>query len=63
MAAFRSRGVRVIIYLVDMLFLNEKREWLVADVNMASDLLQSMEFLINWKNRSLPPLSRWNFWE
>jgi hypothetical protein len=53
MAALRSRGVRVIIYLDDMLFLNEKREGLLADVKMASDLLQRLGFLINWE-KSLP---------
>ena len=36
MAALRSRGVRVIIYLDDMLFLDEEREGLVADVNIGS---------------------------
>jgi hypothetical protein len=63
MVVLRSRGVRVIIYLDDMPFLNEKREGLEADVNMASDLLQRMGFLINWE-KSLPtPLSHWNSWE
>ncbi len=57
MAALRSRGVRVIIYLDDMLFLNEEREGLVADVKMASDLLQRLGFFINWE-KSLPTPSQ-----
>jgi hypothetical protein len=57
MAALRSRGIRVIIYLDDMLFLNEEREGLVADVKMASDLLQRLGFLINWE-KSLPTPSQ-----
>lgn len=47
MVALRSKGVRVIIYLDDMLFLNERREGLLADVKLASDLLQELGFLIN----------------
>jgi hypothetical protein len=51
------------IYLDVMLFLNEEREVLVADIKMASDLLQRLGFLINWE-KSLPtPLSHWNSWE
>lgn len=41
--------MRVIIYLENMLFINEKREGLLADVKLASDLLQSLGFFINWE--------------
>jgi hypothetical protein len=63
MAALRSRGIRVIIYLDDMLFLNEEREGLVADVKMARIYFKGWVFSSTGRNLSLPPLSHWNFWE
>lgn len=61
MVALRSKGVRVIIYLDDMLFLNERREGLVADVKLASDLLQGLGFLINWEKSHPSPTQTLEF--
>ena len=55
MAALRSKGVRVVIYLDDMLFLNQDRKGLVEDVEMAVELLLSLGFLINWDKSLIEP--------
>jgi hypothetical protein len=55
MAALRSKGVRVVIYLDDMLFLNQDRKGLLEDVEMAVELLLSLGFLINWDKSLIEP--------
>lgn len=48
--ALRRKGIRLVIYLDDIIFMNESREGVIADVSTAIDLLTSLGFLINWKN-------------
>ena len=49
MAFLRRKGIRLVIYLDDILVLNESKEGLVADVNTVLELLQSLGFLLNWE--------------
>jgi hypothetical protein len=53
MAFLRRRGIRLVIYLDDILILNESKEGLLADIDI--DLLQSLGFLINWEKSIIVP--------
>jgi hypothetical protein len=55
MAFLRRKGIRLVIYLDDILVLNESKEGLVADVNTVLELLQSLGFLINWEKSIIAP--------
>ncbi len=54
-AFFRERGLRVIIYLDDLLFLNEDREKLQAELKFAIFVLEALGFLINWAKSVISP--------
>jgi hypothetical protein len=53
--ALRRKGIRLVIYLDDIIFMNESREGVIADVSTAIDLLTSLGFLINWEKSVLLP--------
>jgi len=55
-AALRSRGIRLVIYLDDILFLNQSRDGLESDIQAAVALLQSVGFLINWEKSFITPV-------
>jgi hypothetical protein len=53
----RERGLRLIIYLDDLLLMNESKSALVSDSQMAVSLFESLGFIINWgKNHVTPKL-------
>lgn len=60
-ALLRRLGVRVVIYLDDMLFLNQRKELLVVDMNTALWLLEHLGFLINWEKSNLSPTQKLEF--
>lgn len=47
MAFLRRRGIRIIIYLDDILILNGSTEGLLADLKLVVELLQTLGFIIN----------------
>ncbi len=52
---FRSRGVRLIIYLDDILILNQDRNNILSDLRLVIETLQSLGFLISWKKSVTDP--------
>ena len=54
-AFLRKLGIRLVIYLDDLLFMNQSKEGALADFKVAVDLLQSLGFLINWPKSSDEP--------
>lgn len=55
MAWLRSRGVRLIVYLDDILILHQSREALLTHLRWAMDLLSGLGFLINREKSCLAP--------
>ncbi len=51
----RERGLRLVVYLDDLLLLNENEAALKADLKMAVSLLESLGFLINWEKSLCTP--------
>ena len=57
-AFLRERGIRLVIYLDDILLLNEDPEQLKAQLSVAVDILQELGFVINWeKSETIPTQS------
>ena len=54
-AFLRRLGVRVIVYLDDMIIMNQSREGLLKDRNSLLHLLMHLGFAINWKKSFLNP--------
>ena len=54
-AFFRERGIRLVIYLDDILIWNGKEEKLKTDVVFVTKVLQSLGFLINWEKTVSTP--------
>ena len=54
-AYLRKHGMRLIIYLDDILIMNSSKEGASADVKKAIDLLQQLGFLINFDKSILDP--------
>ena len=54
-AYLRSLGVRLVIYIDDMLILDQSKEQLLKWRSIALDLLESMGFLVNYKKSVLGP--------
>ena len=52
---FRSLGVRIVVYLDDMLVLEQTREQLVKWRGIILDLLENLGFLINYAKSELEP--------
>jgi hypothetical protein len=55
MGFLRKKGLRLIIYLDDILILNTSRERVLADLEVVIDLLQRLGFIINWEKLVLEP--------
>ncbi len=53
--ALRRAGIRLVIYLDDIIFMNESREGVISDVSTAIDLPSSLGFLVNWDKSVLLP--------
>ena len=54
-AYLRERGIRIIIYLHDMLILNASRDGILADLKIIIGLLKSLGFIINFKKSIVVP--------
>ncbi|KAM4723097.1 uncharacterized protein WCC33_009317 [Rhinophrynus dorsalis] len=54
-AYLRSRGIRLIIYLDDILIMSQDRHLLTTQIKCTIQLLTSLGFLINWKKSQLIP--------
>ena len=54
-AFFRRRGVRLIIYLDDILIMHQNRENLLTLAQEAIELFSGLGFLINWEKSHLSP--------
>ena len=61
MAFVRKQGVRLIIYLDDILIVNESREGASADLEMVMRLLQELGFIINKEKSILGPTQKIEF--
>ena len=57
----RYGGVRMVIYLDDMLFLDQKEENLPETRNLVLDLLESLGFLINYNKSEPSPIQTISF--
>ena len=57
----RSRGIRLVAYLDDILVLSRSRKAAVRDSNMVLELLQNLGFLINDKKSVLKPSKKMEF--
>jgi hypothetical protein len=55
MGFLRKKGLRLIIYLDDILILNTSRERVIADLEVVIELLQRLGFIINWEKSVLEP--------
>jgi hypothetical protein len=55
MGFLRKKGLRLIIYLDDILILNASRERVLADLEVVIELLQRLGFIINWEKSVLEP--------
>jgi len=51
----RRLGIRVLIYLDDLIIMNQDRQSLITDRNSALWLLQMMGFVISWEKSALEP--------
>ena len=60
-AFLRSRGIRVLFYLNDILVIGKTKEECEKNLKTVLDLLQSLGFLINWKKSNLAPSQRFLF--
>ena len=58
MAFLRRWGIRLVIYLDDILILSESKEGLLADIDTVIDLLQSLGFLINGEKSIIVPTQK-----
>lgn len=54
-AYLRSQGIRLIIYLDDLLLLNRSKIKLHADLDLTVSLLQGLGFVINWEKSEIVP--------
>lgn len=54
-AILRRVGVRLVIYLDDLLILNQTREGLIKDRDSTLHILLNLGWVINWKNSVLDP--------
>jgi hypothetical protein len=55
MAFLLRKGIRLVIYLDDILILNESKGVLLPNVDTVLELLQSLGFLINWEKSIIVP--------
>ena len=57
----RTRDIRMIIYLDDMLFLHQQEEKLLEARGLALDLLENLGILVNYKKSELSPTQKISF--
>ncbi|KZR96378.1 Uncharacterized protein APZ42_009313, partial [Daphnia magna] len=55
-AFLRGRGIRLIIYLDDLLFLNQSHDGLLLDQKVVIGLLEFLGFIINYEKSVIVPL-------
>ena len=55
MAFVRKQGVRLVIYLDDILIINESREGALADFKLVVELLQDLGFILNVEKSLFEP--------
>lgn len=55
MALVRKQGVRLVIYLDDILIINESREGALADLELAVELLRDLGFILNVEKSIFEP--------
>ena len=60
-AYLRSRGIRVIFYLDDILVIGKSKDECERNLQSVLTLLQELGFLINWKKSNLCPSQRFLF--
>ena len=60
-AFFRAKGHRLIVYLDDMLLLEQSYEALLSFTQEAVNLLQNLGFEVNWSKAILTPVQRVEF--
>ena len=54
-AILRKRGIWLVIYLDDLLFLNSSKDGVLADLKVAIELIESLGFLIKWSKSVTVP--------
>ena len=54
-ASLRKKGIRLVIYLDDLLFFSKTRKGGLSDLSTAISLLKSLGFVINWKKSVATP--------
>ena len=57
----RARGVRMVVYLDAMLFLQQEEEGLLEIRGVVLDLFENLGFLVNYKKSELSPVQKINF--
>ncbi|XP_059352815.1 uncharacterized protein LOC132088282 [Daphnia carinata] len=55
MAVLRREGIRLVVYLDDILIMNASKEGLRTDIERVVGLIQSLGFLLNWSKSVLKP--------
>lgn len=55
MVYLREQGIRLVIYLDDILVLNESSLGLQEDIGTITEQLQSLGFLVNWEKSIVDP--------
>ena len=60
-AFLRRLGIRIVIYLDDMILLNQCSQMLMKDLTSLRWLLENLGFLINWKKSVIVPLQEIQF--
>lgn len=55
MASLRSKRIRCVVYLDNMLIMNQSKEFLKEDMAAALGLLEALGFLVNYVKSSLVP--------
>ncbi len=61
LSILRRQGLRIIVFLDDILIINATTEGLTADVQFCITLLQLLGFIINFKKSALPPVQQIDF--
>ncbi len=52
---FRLRGLRMVIYLDDILILNQDKDGILADLRLVVETLQALGFLVSWDKSVTDP--------
>ena len=55
MASLRSKGICLVIYLDDILILNEEKSQLLLELEIAKQLIESLGFIINYDKSVIAP--------